>query len=85
MLAVTGNIIDYGDGTSVEVSIGTAVRNRTFRASSVTDHLKNGGTLEKSTSHSSTRTTQRYEHRSDDISLGEVERVLIQNNETSRL
>ncbi|WP_236772614.1 MULTISPECIES: hypothetical protein [Rhizobium/Agrobacterium group] len=41
---------------------------------------KNGGTLEKAANianHSSTRTTQLYDRRSDDVSLDEIERILI--------
>jgi hypothetical protein len=40
--------------------------------------LKNGGTLEKAASmanHASTRTTQLYDRRSDEVTLDEVERV----------
>jgi hypothetical protein len=41
---------------------------------------KNGGTLEKAAmiaNHASTRTTQLYDRRSDEVSLDEVERILI--------
>ncbi|HEV7283741.1 MAG TPA: integrase, partial [Kaistia sp.] len=40
----------------------------------------NGGTIEKAAAmanHSSTRTTQLYDRRSDEVTLDEVERVLI--------
>ena len=43
-------------------------------------YLKNGGTLEMAASmanHASTRTTQLYDHRQEEFSLGEVERILI--------
>ena len=46
----------------------------------LTAYLKNGGTLEKAAmiaNHTSTRTTQLYNRRSDEISLDEVERILI--------
>ncbi|NEK39595.1 tyrosine-type recombinase/integrase, partial [Rhizobium leguminosarum] len=65
---------------AVAAGIGTAVGNHTFRATGITAYLKNGGTLEKAAAmanHSSTRTTQLYDRRSDDISLDEVERILI--------
>jgi hypothetical protein len=42
-------------------------------------YLKNGGTLEKAASmanHASTRTTQLYDRRRDEMSLDEVERVV---------
>ncbi|CAA9532524.1 MAG: Site-specific recombinase XerC [uncultured Sphingomonadaceae bacterium] len=60
--------------------IGTAIGNHSFRATGITAYLKNGGTLEKAATmanHASTRTTQLYDRRSDDVTLDEVERVLI--------
>jgi hypothetical protein len=42
--------------------------------------LKNGGTLEKAAAmanHASTRTTQLYDRRRDELTLDEVERVVI--------
>ncbi|MFS2175347.1 tyrosine-type recombinase/integrase [Rhizobium pisi] len=60
--------------------ISTAVCNHTFRATGITAYLKNGGTLEKAANianHSSTRTTQLYDRRDDDVSLDEIERILI--------
>jgi site-specific recombinase XerD len=60
--------------------IDTAVCNHTFRATGITAYLKNGGTLEKAAhmaNHSSTRTTQLYDRRPDDVSLDEVERIRI--------
>ena len=60
--------------------IDTVVCCHTFRATGITAYLKNGGTLEKAAqmaNHSSTRTTQLYDRRSDEVSLDEVERILI--------
>lgn len=60
--------------------IATKVGNHTFRATGITAYLKNGGTLEKAAqmaNHASTRTTQLYDRRSDEVTLDEVERVLI--------
>jgi site-specific recombinase XerD len=60
--------------------IRTKIGNHTFRATGITAYLKNGGTLEKAAmiaNHASTRTTQLYDRRSDDVSLDEVERILI--------
>jgi integrase/recombinase XerC len=60
--------------------IATEIGNHTFRATGITAYLKNGGTLEKAAAmanHSSTRTTQLYDRRGDDITLDEVERVMI--------
>lgn len=49
-----------------------------FRATGITAYLKNGGTLENAAAmanHASTRTTQLYDRRHDEISLDEVERI----------
>lgn len=63
-----------------QAAIATKIGNHTFRATGITAYLKNGGTLEKAATmanHSSTRTTQLYDRRPDDVTLDEVERVLI--------
>ena len=60
--------------------IETKIGNHTFRATGITAYLKNGGTLEKAAAmakHASTRTTQLYDRRRDEMSLDEVERILI--------
>ncbi|WP_421414239.1 hypothetical protein [Agrobacterium tumefaciens] len=61
-------------------AIGTKIGNHSMRGTGITTYLKNGGTLEKAANmanHSSTRTTQLYDRRPDDVSLDEVERILI--------
>jgi integrase len=65
---------------ALAAGIVTQIGNHTFRATGITAYLKNGGTLERAATmanHASTRTTQLYDRRSDDITLDEVERVLI--------
>jgi site-specific recombinase XerD len=60
--------------------ICTAIGNHTFRATGITAYLKNGGTLENAAAmanHASTRTTQLYDRRRDNISLDEVERIRV--------
>jgi site-specific recombinase XerC len=60
--------------------IETKLGNHSFRATGITAYLKNGGTLEKAAAmanHASTRTTQLYDRRRDDLSLDEVERIVI--------
>jgi integrase len=60
--------------------IRTRIGNHTFRATGITAYLKNGGTLEKAAmiaNHTLTRTTQLYDRRNDEVSLDEVERILI--------
>ena len=60
--------------------IRTRMGNHTFQATGITAYLKNSGTLEKAAliaNYASTRTTQLYDRRSDEVSLDEVERILI--------
>jgi site-specific recombinase XerD len=60
--------------------IETKLGNHSFRATGITAYLKNGGTLEKAAAmanHASTRTTQLYDRRRDEVSLDEVERIVI--------
>jgi integrase/recombinase XerC len=60
--------------------IETKIGNHTFRATGITAYLKNGGTLEKAAimaNHASTRTTQLYDRRRDEVNLDEVERIII--------
>jgi integrase len=56
----------------------TKVGNHSFRATGITAYLKNSGTLEKAAAmanHASTRTTQLYDRRHEEMSLDEVERI----------
>jgi site-specific recombinase XerC len=60
--------------------IATKLGNHSFRATGITAYLKNGGTLEKAAAmanHASTRTTQLYDRRREEVSLNEVERIVI--------
>ena len=52
----------------------------TFRATGITTYLKNGGTLERAqymAGHASARTTKLYDRRNDEVTLDEVERIVI--------
>lgn len=52
----------------------------TFRATGITAYLDNGGTIENAqaiAAHESPRTTKLYDHTSDEITLDEVEKILI--------
>jgi integrase/recombinase XerD len=52
----------------------------TFRATGITAYLQNSGTLEKAqmiAAHESPRTTKLYDRTSDDITLDEIERIVI--------
>jgi site-specific recombinase XerD len=60
--------------------IKTKLGNHSFRATGITAYLKNGGTLERAAAmanHASIRTTQLYDRRRDEVSLDEVERIVI--------
>ena len=71
----------YDDPTApAAAGIATKLGNHSFRATGITAYLKNGGTLEKAAAmanHASTRTTQLYDRRRDEVSLDEVERIVI--------
>jgi integrase len=52
----------------------------TFRATGITAYLENGGTIEKAqaiAAHESPRTTKLYDRTGDEITLDEIERILI--------
>ena len=58
--------------------IQARVCNHSFRAAGITAYLKNGGTLERAAhiaGHASTRTTQLYDRRPDDVTLKEIEKI----------
>jgi site-specific recombinase XerD len=63
-------------GAGIQTLIGC----HTFRATGITAYLKNGGKLEvaqQMAAHESARTTGLYDRRGDEISLDEVERIVI--------
>lgn len=65
---------------ALAAGIQTLIGNHTFRATGITAYLKNGGTLENAAAmanHVSTRTTQLYDRRREEISLDEVERIQV--------
>jgi len=52
----------------------------TFRATGITAYMLNGGTLEHAqqiAAHASPRTTKLYDRTKDEITLDEIERILI--------
>jgi len=58
----------------------TKIGNHSFRATGITEYLRNGGKLEvaqQMAAHESARTTGLYDRRDDQVSLDEVERILI--------
>ena len=63
---------------TVAAGIATKVGCHSFRATGITNYLKNGGRLEvaqQMAGHESSRTTGLYDRRGDDISLDEIERI----------
>lgn len=65
---------------ALAAGIATRIGNHSFRATGITTYLKNGGTLENAArmaNHASIRTTQLYDRRHDQVTLDEVERVMI--------
>ena len=60
--------------------LSDAIGNHTFRATGITAYLENGGTIENAqaiANHESPKTTKLYDRTSDQITLDEVERILI--------
>ena len=63
-----------------DAGLKTEIGCHTFRATGITAYLKNGGKLEvaqQMAAHESARTTGLYDRRGDEISLDEVERIVI--------
>ncbi len=83
---LTGNAMWQQDGYRMiqrrarSTGIKTKIGNHTFRATGITAYMKNGGKLETAqqiANHESPRTTKLYDRRQDEISLDEVERIVI--------
>jgi integrase len=58
----------------------TIIGCHTFRATGITAYLNNGGALENAqlmAAHESPRTTKLYDRTGDEITLDEVERIMI--------
>lgn len=65
---------------AAEAGIFTRIGNHSFRATGITEYLRNGGKLEiaqQMANHESARTTGLYDRRNDQVSLDEVERIVI--------
>lgn len=63
-----------------QAGINVPIGCHSFRATGITAYLQNGGSLEIAralANHSSTRTTQLYDRRGDQVTLDEIERILI--------
>lgn len=65
---------------AADAGVRTKVCCHSFRATGITEYLRNGGKLEvaqQMANHESARTTGLYDRRDDQMSLDEVERILI--------
>jgi len=65
---------------AVKAGLSPSLCNHTFRATGITAYLENNGTLEKAqaiAAHASTKTTKLYDRRNDQLSLDEIERIII--------
>jgi integrase len=63
-----------------DVGLGADACCHMFRATGITAYLENGGTLENAqlmAAHESPRTTKLYDRTGDEITLDEVERIMI--------
>lgn len=63
-----------------EAGIVTKVGNHSFRATGITEYLRNGGRREiaqQMANHESARTTGLYDRRDDEVPLDEIERIVI--------
>jgi site-specific recombinase XerD len=65
---------------AIAAGVSPHICSHTFRATGITEYMRNGGTLEKAqqmAAHASSQTTQMYDRVADNVTLDEVERVLI--------
>ena len=79
-LRVEGFPEDRLVGRALAAGLSTSTCNHTFRATGITTYLKNGGRVEVAqhmAGHESVRTTGLYDRRGDEVSLDEVERIVI--------
>jgi site-specific recombinase XerD len=63
-----------------DAGISSEIACHTFRATGITEYLRNGGTIEHAqqiAAHESPRTTKLYDRTTDVISLDEIERIVI--------
>ena len=65
---------------AADAGIETQIGSHSFRATGITEYLRDGGKLEvaqQMANHESSRTTALYDRRNDQVSLDEVERIRI--------
>jgi len=83
---LTNNAMDRHDAIrmvkrrAVDAGVSEKIGCHTFRATGITNYLQNKGTLEfaqKLACHESARTTGLYDRRDDEVSLDEIEKIMI--------
>jgi integrase/recombinase XerD len=65
---------------AIQARIATSIGCHTFRATGITVYLLNGGLLEyaqQMAAHESARTTKLYDRRNDQVTLDQVERIVL--------
>jgi site-specific recombinase XerD len=65
---------------AADAGLPATICNHTFRATGITAYLENGGQIEHAqniAAHESPRTTKLYDRRGDQVSLDEIERIVI--------
>jgi len=65
---------------AIDTDVRTKICCHSFRATGITEYLRNGSKLEvaqQMANHESARTTGLYDRRNDQVSLDEVERIVI--------
>ena len=74
------NVLDMVKRRGKEAGLPSRTCCHSFRATGITAYLENGGTIENAqaiAAHESPRTTKLYDRTSDDITLDEIERIMI--------
>ena len=72
------NVLSMVQKRARQAGIATPLTNHSFRATGITNYLRNGGTREKAqqmANHSSARTTQLYDRSEDKVTVQEIEKV----------
>jgi site-specific recombinase XerD len=65
---------------AIQAGVNPQICCHTFRATGITEYMRNGGTLEKAqqmAAHASSKTTNMYNRANDELTLDEVERIVI--------
>ncbi len=72
------NALDMIKRRAQAIGLPASICCHTFRATGITAHLENGGTIEKAqqiVNHESPKTTKLHDRTSDQLTLDEVERI----------